>query len=213
MSSSTSRALLLDLDGTLADSLGVMRKAYAMLLSEHSRRPSDEEFDRLNGPPLAECARRLRQAHDLAPSVDMLVARWFELIAKEYLEVRPAVGAAELLRAAKDARWLTAVVTSNGEALASRWLAAAGLADLIDDVVGGAAVSRGKPAPDPYLEAMRRLRVEPGRCVAVEDSPVGAQAAQAAGALTFGLANACAGPWPAGVQPVASLRALVQLMI
>ena len=50
-------------------------------------------------------------------------------------------------------------------------------------------VARGKPAPDLYLEAARRLGIAPTRCIAIEDSPVGARAALAAGMTTVGIAR------------------------
>jgi HAD superfamily hydrolase (TIGR01509 family) len=66
------------------------------------------------------------------------------------------------------------------------------LVDLVLDVVGrehfavtvaGDEVARRKPAPDPYLEAARRLHVDPRRCVALEDSPPGVASALAAGCV------------------------------
>jgi HAD superfamily hydrolase (TIGR01509 family) len=52
-----------------------------------------------------------------------------------------------------------------------------------DVVVGAEDVLRGKPHPDPFLEAARRLGVEPGNCLVFEDSPLGMEAAQRAGML------------------------------
>ena len=57
----------------------------------------------------------------------------------------------------------------------------AGIAELFAAVVSSEEVARGKPAPDVYLEAARRLGVEPGRCAAVEDSSNGIRSAHAAG--------------------------------
>src|SRR5688572_8005467 len=59
-------ALLLDFDGTLADSLGVMRSVYDQFLLSHDKEPSDAEFESLNGPPLFEVVRRLKCTHGLA---------------------------------------------------------------------------------------------------------------------------------------------------
>ncbi|NUO97622.1 MAG: HAD family phosphatase, partial [Nonomuraea sp.] len=55
------------------------------------------------------------------------------------------------------------------------------LGHTFDLVIADGDTARGKPHPDPYLEAARRLRVTPARCVAVEDSPAGVAAATAAG--------------------------------
>lgn len=203
------RALLLDLDGTLADSLPVMRRCYERLLAEHGRQGSDEEFRRLNGPRLAECAALVRQAHGLWAEPDSLLQRWFDLIAEEYRAVAPNEGAEALVRAAVGKGWRVAVVTSSGADLARRWLRSAGLQDCVATIVSGGCVARGKPAPDPYLEALRRLGAAAEDGFAVEDTPTGAAAARAAGIPTWGLSGPGATAWPPGVR---SLRRLADLM-
>ena len=201
------RALLLDLDGTLADSLGIMKVVYRRFMQGAGRTPTDAEFDRLNGPPIAEGVRILKYIHGLAAPHAELLARYQELIEEVYGTVPPSEGARALLEAAK-ARGLTVgVVTSNGEARTRAWLARTGLEGLVDVVVGGDAVARGKPAPDPYLAALKRAECEAKNACAVEDSPLGAIAACAAGIPTLALLHdpdKTAG-WPAGVTFVASL--------
>jgi HAD superfamily hydrolase (TIGR01509 family) len=54
-------------------------------------------------------------------------------------------------------------------------------------VIAGDEVARGKPHPDPYLAAAERLDVDPGSCIAIEDSPTGARSAQAAGCFVVGV--------------------------
>ena len=74
-----------------------------------------------------------------------------------------------------------AVASSSNRPLIEAVLEAAGIADLFAAVVSSEEVERGKPAPDVYLEAARRLGVEPERCAAVEDSSNGIRSAHAAG--------------------------------
>jgi len=70
----------------------------------------------------------------------------------------------------------------------------AGLADAFTATVSSEEVPRGKPAPDVYLEAARRLEVAPGDCAAVEDSTNGLRAAAAAGMTVIALPNAAFPP-------------------
>jgi HAD superfamily hydrolase (TIGR01509 family) len=77
-----------------------------------------------------------------------------------------------------------AVVTSTGRARARRHLDEAGLLHHFHDVVGGDEVPANKPDPAPYLEAARRLKVDPSRAAAFEDSDQGTAAAIAAGCVT-----------------------------
>ncbi len=68
-------------------------------------------------------------------------------------------------------------------------LASAGLSDVVTVAVSSEEVARGKPAPDVYLEAARRLGVEPVVCAAVEDSHNGIRSAKAAGMRVFAIPN------------------------
>jgi beta-phosphoglucomutase-like phosphatase (HAD superfamily) len=68
-------------------------------------------------------------------------------------------------------------------------LAASGLDGVFGATVSGEEVARGKPAPDIYVEAARRLSVDPRRCAAVEDSTNGLRSAAAAGMLVVALPN------------------------
>lgn len=207
---SQSRGLFLDLDGTLADSLGVMRAVYGRFLEGFSRPASDGEFASLNGPPLAEVVRRLAATHGLERPLDDLLAAYRRLIVEAYDSVAPMPGAMEVLEAARRHAWTVGVVTSNGRETVRGWLARAGLAPLVEIAVTGEDVVHGKPAPDPYRVALQRGRCEAGASIAVEDSPQGARAAVAAGLRTFGLgASTGAAGWPDGVLGIARLTQLL----
>jgi len=88
-------------------------------------------------------------------------------------------GAEEMLRALPEDRW--AIATSGRHETASTRLSHAGLPRPTVFVTADD-VERGKPAPDPYRQAARRLDVAPDQCVVVEDTPAGLEAAQTAGA-------------------------------
>ncbi|MCC7016343.1 MAG: HAD family phosphatase [Rhodospirillales bacterium] len=206
----TNRALLLDLDGTLADSLGVMKIAYRRFMTGEGLTPTDAEFDRLNGPPISECVRIVKASHGIAAPHAELLARYQALVEEIYDTVPPREGARALLEAAKARGWTVGVVTSNGEVRTRAWLARVGLGRLVDLVVGGEAVARGKPAPDPYLAALKRAECAAKDACAVEDSPLGAIAARAAGIPTLALRHdpAKTAGWPADVTFVTSLAAV-----
>ncbi len=79
-------------------------------------------------------------------------------------------------------RWPLGLASSSPRILIDAVLDRAGLAGEFPVTVSTEEVAKGKPAPDVYLEAARRLGVRPGRCVAVEDSTNGLRSAHAAGA-------------------------------
>ncbi len=89
-------------------------------------------------------------------------------------------GAREAVRGAAE-RWPIGLASSSNRPLIDLVLELAGLAGTFRATVSSEEVGRGKPAPDVYLDAARRLEVDPAGCAAIEDSPNGVRAASAAG--------------------------------
>ena len=184
------RALFLDLDGTLADSLPVMRGVYDCFLAEQGRRGDEQEFQSLNGPALPEIVATLRERHALAASPELLEARYRALVAEKYsTEARPSPGAAELLAAAARRGIAVWVVTSAERAVAEGFLTAHGLAHWLNGVVTAEGLPRGKPDPAIYVRALEVAGLRPDEVWAVEDSPNGVHAALAAGLTTYALTD------------------------
>lgn len=179
------RALLIDLDGTLADSLGLLWTVYSTFLRCFGSEGTSAEFDDLNGSTTAEVVGALRETHRLHGSHEQLLRQYLDLVAAGYADVEPSPGAAALLEVAQSRGWATAVVTSNGSAVARGWLNSVGLASLVDELVGGEMVARGKPHPEPYLTALAAVGACADRSLAVEDSLAGVASARAAGVRTF----------------------------
>ncbi len=92
-----------------------------------------------------------------------------------------------------------AVASGGTRPMVTKTLAAIGLLDLFDAVVTAEDVTHGKPAPDIFLEAARRLGVPPGRCVGFEDGDLGLQSVRAAGMVAIDVRPA--------YQPAVSLAA------
>jgi len=203
-------ALLVDFDGTLADSLAAMRLAFHNFIAAHGGDPQDFSFARFNGPPLIEIVRTLKAELSLTGEVSALMADYEAGIDRVYAEVRPSAGAADLLASAKRRQWLVAVVTSNSRERLNSWLKQHKLNDLCDLLVCGEDVTRGKPWPDPYLAALRQGSVAAGDAIAVEDSAQGAHAALAAGIATYGYqpADRPKQDWPAGVTEIEAFAML-----
>ena len=176
------RALLFDLDGTLIDSMPHHHVAWQ---EWHRRRnlPFDEEgfFSATAGRTNAEIMRTLlpgRTAQDYLAMADEKEALYRE-IAAQALELIPGF---ELLRAAARGRGLKLAIctasTPENMALAFERF---GLDAHMDTVVSPADGVRGKPHPDIFLEAARRLNVPPADCIVFEDAPLGIEAAKRAG--------------------------------
>lgn len=178
------RAVLWDMDGTLLDS----EKLWDVSLAELAVRLGGEMTDGLRhslvGANLRAAVSAVLEAFGhpvteagLRDAATFLDARTAELFAAG-IPWRP--GAPDALALAPGQGWGQALVTNTGRVLAEDALDTLGR-EHFDATVCGDEVPRGKPAPDPYLRAAELLGVHPADCLAVEDSPTGAAAAEAAG--------------------------------
>lgn len=199
------KAILLDLDGTLADSLSVMNAVYRQFMEKFGREPSDAEFCSLNGPPLSEVVRRLKLSHALACHEEELLCCYMGLIDLAYASVAPSPGVESLLQLAKQNHCMTAIVTSNSRKRTTAWLERVCLSDMVDFIVADEDVKHGKPNPEPYIRASHLVRCSLTDIVAIEDSPQGAKSAVDAGLRTLVLSEGKSAQWPQGVEHVASL--------
>ena len=169
------RAVLLDLDGTLIDSTPAVARSWARWGEQWG--VGDVFASHEHGRP----AREIVAGHLPADQVDagFSAIEAMEIADTDGIVVLP--GARELLDALPRNAW--AIVTSCSRPLAVARLAAVGLEPPV--LVTASDTSVGKPAPDPFLEAARRLGVDPADCLVVEDAPAGLTAGRAAGATTL----------------------------
>jgi HAD superfamily hydrolase (TIGR01509 family) len=110
------------------------------------------------------------------------VIEQFEALSATQLRLKP--GVFELLDLLDHLDLPRCIATSSGHPTAQSHLAAHGLTDRFHAVIGHGDYAAGKPSPDPFLEAAKRLGVEPALCLALEDSHNGVRSASAAGMMT-----------------------------
>lgn len=182
-------AVVFDMDGVLVDSEPLSRRAWAQLAAEYHYTLDDETYRQMVGWRtdqsvqmfLATCPIPLRPEDVIARKTAYLDA----IRAEAGVPVMPGVD--EVLTAVHRLGLPWAVATSSRRHHAEENMAQLGLAPAA--VATGDEVAHGKPAPDIYLLAAERLGVPPERCLAVEDSLPGCQAAVAAGMLVTAVPN------------------------
>lgn len=190
MSGSPPAAVVFDNDGLLLDTEEAWTRAEQTLFERRGRRFTLEHKRILIGSSRAQAAAKLEAMLALPGAGEPLMEELHELVMEEALAgVPPRPGALELLERLSEAGLALAVATNSQREFLERTLGAAGLLDggPFAATVCAEDVANPKPAPDIYLEACRRLGAHPPACTALEDSPIGAAAAAAAGMRVIGV--------------------------
>ena len=185
----TLAAVLWDMDGTLVDTEPYWIAAEYDIVESHGGTWSHEHALALVGSDLLDSGAYIRD-HGPVPLtpheiVEMLLDRVVASV-REEIPWRP--GARELLEECRLSPVPTALVTMSWRRFAAPVVEALPVGSF-DTVVVGDDVANGKPHPQPYLLAARRLGVDPARCVAIEDSPTGVASALAAGCTVLAVPN------------------------
>jgi len=201
-------AVLLDLDGTLLDTVDVWRTAYLRLGTELGVTLDEDFWPEVAGRSMTDSLEVFGPAA-LVHEPDRLVARLVGTAVADLEREPPGwhwlPGAQELVTLLRGDHLdepgpATALVTSAWRAftlpLLGRALGrgTAGATRMFDAMVCGDDVAHSKPSPDPYLRAAALLDVEPAACLVIEDSPAGVAAAEAAGMVVLAVPHA--GPIP-----------------
>jgi HAD superfamily hydrolase (TIGR01509 family) len=182
-------AVLFDQDGVLVDSEGAWDAARRAVVAENGGRWSDEATRAMMGMSAPEWSSYLRDELGVrlqpVEISERVVARLLAGYSKELPLLPGAVAAVRRVAA----RWPVGLASSANRSVIDVVLSRSGLDGVFGATVSGEEVARGKPAPDIYLEAARRLGVDPARSAAVEDSTNGLRSAAAAGMLVVALPN------------------------
>jgi len=186
------RAVIFDMDGVLVDSGAHHRQAWRALLDELGLAPAAPEFWRLTiGRPSVEAVPLLLGRATSRAEAQRLAARkhdhYRRLARGGPTLVRGVAAFVEELAARRVPR---AVATSASRYDVDGLLGRAGLRERFEVVVTAEDVRRGKPDPEAYLLAARRLGIDPADCLVFEDAVVGVQAARSAGMRVVGVSTA-----------------------
>lgn len=176
------RALIFDMDGLLVDSEGLAAEAMDRLLDEYRLERRPDVHAKLLGRRLVEALAIVHEGYGIDENVEVLIARYSDLRIEALRgTVKAMPGAHEIIARARLADLPIALATSGMRIHADISLGETGLAGSFDSETTGDEVTRGKPAPDLFLMAAERIGIDPSEVVVLEDSPLGVEAARAAG--------------------------------
>lgn len=173
-------AYIFDCDGTLADTMPTHYRAWQTALGVHAASFPEAMFYELGGVPTSNIVEILNERHGL----DLRVAETVAHKESVFLELSPRIAAIEpVVALARRFRGVKPLAVASGghRRIVMSTLRALGIADFFQAIVCSEDYQRGKPSPDPFLEAALRLDVAPERCLVFEDTATGIAAATAAG--------------------------------
>jgi HAD superfamily hydrolase (TIGR01509 family) len=182
-------AVVFDMDGVIIDSEQVWDEVREELVADWGGRSVPEAQRAMMGMSSPEWSRYMHDELGLQQEPEDINAEVVRRMLERYHGELPlldgAVDAVRLLAAS----YPLAVASSSNRPLIDAVLETAGIADCFVATVSSEEVPRGKPSPDVYLEAARRLGIAPSSCAAVEDSGNGIRAAKAAGMVVIAYPN------------------------
>ncbi|HET9324127.1 MAG TPA: HAD family phosphatase [Gaiellaceae bacterium] len=182
-------AVVFDLDGLLLETEQVWDEVREQLTRERGGRWNDRAQADMMGMSSTEWSRYMHDELGLAEPPEELNRLVVERMQERYRDDLPLIdGAVEAVRRLGE-RWPLGLASSSNRPLIDLALERMGVAELFRATVSSEEVERGKPAPDVYLEAARRLGVPPERVAAVEDSANGIRSAKAAGMRVIAIPN------------------------
>ena len=174
-------AVVFDMDGVLIQSEEVWDEVREAYVRERGGRYDPEIQHTMMGMSSTEWSQYLHETAGVPAEPDAINAEVVRRMLASYHDHLPLIdGAVDAVRRLA-ARYPLGLASSSNRPLIEAALKTAGLAVCFTATVSSEEVARGKPAPDVYLEAARRLGVEPHACAAVEDSHGGIRSAKAAG--------------------------------
>jgi HAD superfamily hydrolase (TIGR01509 family) len=182
-------AVVFDLDGVLLDSEQVWDEAREQLAKERGGRWHDQAQKEMMGMSSTEWSHYMHERIGLPEPPEEINREVVERLAATYREHLPVIDGAREAVERLAARWPLGLASSSNRELIDLALELLGVKHLFAATVSSEEVARGKPAPDVYLEAARRLGVDPTRAAAIEDSHNGVLAAKAAGMRVVAIPN------------------------
>ena len=181
-------AVIFDLDGTLADSMWMWADIDREYLSRFGLKPDRKLGAQVAGMSIEETAAFFKKNYGLKDSIERIIQDWVDMSIENYKhKVKFKPYAVEAIKLFKANGLRTAIASSNGVEMVKACLKSNEVEEYFDAVVTSSEAEHGKPAPDVYLLAAKRIGAEPSACMVFEDIPAGLMAGHAAGMKTIGV--------------------------
>ncbi|HRJ72128.1 MAG TPA: HAD family phosphatase [Terrimicrobiaceae bacterium] len=174
------RGYIFDCDGTIADTMPIHFKAWTQAMKDFGGTFPEDLFYQWGGTPTATIVEQLNEKFGLSLDVQETVDRKERYYLENVTGVLPVVPVLEIAQRMHGLLPL-AIASGGHREMVEATLRAINIIGMFDAIVCAEDCERGKPFPDPFLEAARRINVPAEDCLVFEDSPTGVEAAKAAG--------------------------------
>ena len=188
------KAALFDLDGTLVDSMWMWGQIDIEFLGRFGYECPDDLQKTIEGMSFSETAVYFKNRFELPMTLDEIKECWIDMSIEKYRhEVPLKDGALDFLKHCSREGIKTAIATSNGREIVDALIDSLKIGGYLQEVITACEVNAGKPEPDIYLEAARRLSVPASDCIVFEDIPAGILAGKRAGMTVIAVEDAWSG--------------------
>ena len=183
-------AVIFDMDGVISDTQDLHTYADNIVMARYGIKVNPQQlYEQFAGVPDKELYASVLGEHGLPDKAEEAVkAKW--VIMEKHLHERivPVSGVLELIDMLRSkGTFKLAVASSSTSPFINLVLSTLGLKHKFDSITSADEVKQGKPHPDIFLLAARKLNVKPGECLVIEDAPMGMRAAKRAGMKCVGL--------------------------
>ena len=184
-------AIIFEVDGTLADSMSMWREIDIEYLGRFGIELPEDLQKNIEGKSFYETALYFKEHFPIPDSIDKMMADWNEMAAHKYrYEIPLKKDAEKFIHFCKEKGYRLGIATSNSIELLECLFMQHNIKEHFDTIITGSDGLKGKPAPDMYLEAAKRLSVSPLNCLVFEDIIPGIRAAKNAGMKVCGVEDA-----------------------
>lgn len=182
------KGVFFDLDGTLVDSIPILKQTYFDFLEKHGVAGSEDEFQTLNGPALREVIRILKDRYGFVKDSDTLLIEYLDILKDKYrYDIKFTEGNIQILNHLKSAGYILYLVTSSPGFLIEPLLQREGLKTVFSGCIFGDDVLNAKPHPEIYLKAINASGLMSDQIMVVEDSINGINSAKDAELIVCGI--------------------------
>ncbi|BFI73306.1 glyceraldehyde 3-phosphate phosphatase [Nanoarchaeota archaeon] len=182
------KGVIMDLDGTLIDSLKIYDEAHKRIFEKYNIK-IDSTLDHFGSSP-KEIILSVINKNNLNLDPENLQREVEDLIINEYLDkIKFNIGAKQLLNYFKEKKYKIGIVTSNSKRISIEILKHLNILNLFDIIITGDDVKEQKPDPECYIKAIKMLYLLPSEILAIEDSIYGIISAKRAGINVIGVAS------------------------